>query len=265
LAQYYDKANNRLVYIEKKAAPAFWDDHWNVENFKKAVEAQKNNSLIINTTRMFLQNGKILEGGCGIGGKVYSLHYNGYSAFGVDFAKSTVKRVNKYFPELNISEGDVRNLEFDDEFFDGYWSLGVIEHFAEGYEAVLKEMARVVKKGGYVFLTFPYMSPLRRLKAQLGLYKSFKEDICNLKDLYQFVLDKIIVKNDFKKHGFILRYMKPWDGLKGLKDEISILKPVLQRLYDCKKGIISFFKSVLSEILAFFAGHMILMVLEKVQ
>ena len=266
MARYYDRINNRIVYVEKKATPNFWDDHWNVKDFKKAVEVCKNDTFILNTTKMFLQKGKILEGGCGIGGRVYCLHHNSYSAFGVDSAKNTVKKINNYFPELNITVGDVRNLEFEDEFFDGYWSLGVIEHFYEGYKDILKEMARVVKRRGFVFLTFPYMSPLRRFKARCGIYKEFKEEKCNLEDFYQFILDMAVIKNDFKKHCFILRYKKPYDGLKGLKDEIPIIKPFLQKLYDYKgrNRFIRFFKSFLRNRLAIFGGHMILMVFEKV-
>ena len=65
-----------------------------------------------------MKEGKNLEGGCGLGGNVYCLHYYGYSAFGVDFAEKTVEKISKYFPELKIIKGDVRSLEFDDEFFD---------------------------------------------------------------------------------------------------------------------------------------------------
>jgi len=216
---------------------------------------------------MFLQNGRILEGGCGMGGNVYCLHYHGYSAYGVDFAENTVRKTNRYFPELNITKGDVRNLKFKDEFFNGYWSSGVIEHFFEGYEDILREMKRVVKKGGYVFLTFPYMSPLRRLKARYGFYKDLKEDNCNLEDFYQFVLDYKMIKNDFERHGLILRYMKPNDGLKGLKDEVSVLKSVLQTLYEYKGGnrFILVFKYLLNNSLVYFTGHRMLLVFEKVR
>jgi SAM-dependent methyltransferase len=267
MIRYYDKTNNRLIHVKKRAVANFWDAHWDIENFRKAIMACQNDAFILNTTKMFLKNGKILEGGCGIGSKVYCLHHNGYSAFGVDFATNTVKRINNYFPELNITEGDVRDLKFKDEFFDGYWSLGVIEHFYDGYEDILQEMARVIKKGGHVFVTFPYMSPVRRLKARSGVYQEFKDKKCDLKDFYQFVLDETIVRSDFEKHGFTLKYMKPWDALKCLKDEISIFKPVLQKLYDYKgrNRFINFLKSFLRHRFTLFGGHMILMVFEKVR
>jgi len=64
MPRYYDKLNNRLVYIEKKASPNFWDVHWEVDNFKSMVEGSKNDVLILKTTGRFLKEGKILEGGC---------------------------------------------------------------------------------------------------------------------------------------------------------------------------------------------------------
>ena len=145
LEVYYDESNNRLVYYGEEAGPEFWDKHWNIDNFKSVVEASKNDRFILDNTQGFLKKGRILEGGCGIGGNVYCLHHKGYSAFGVDFSKNTVANINKYFPQLNVSVGDVRNLEeFENEFFDGYWSSGVIEHFYEGYEDILNVGARAI-------------------------------------------------------------------------------------------------------------------------
>jgi len=265
MLRYYNKSNNRLVYFEKKASPQFWDKHWSVDNFKLIVERSKNNTFILKNTRRFLKEGVILEGGCGMGGNVYCLHYNGYSAFGVDFAEKTVEKINKYFPELKIIKGDVRSLEFDDSFFDGYWSLGVIEHFYEGYKDIFKEMKRVVKKGGYVFLTFPYLSPLRKFKAKLGLYKKYENSNCDMKNFYQFALDATTVRDDFERCGFILKYAKQFDGLKGFKDEISIVKPILQKLYDYngRSSLVNKLRSLLTNLLAKFSAHMILMIFER--
>jgi len=229
--RYYDKTGNHLLYFGQKATPEFWDRHWQTHSrFGPVIEK---NSFVIKTTQKFLKKGRILEGGCGTGRNMHSLHRNGYSAFGVDFARETVKKANKHFPELNIDWGDVRSLQFDDCFFDGYWSLGVIEHFFEGYNPALKEMNRVVKKGGYVFLAFPYMAPLRRAKAKLGFYENSEKAKPGPKNFYQFALNPQALQANFEKNGFALKYSKPFDGLKGFKDEVLIFKPFLQKLYVC--------------------------------
>jgi len=60
--------------------------------------------------------------------------------------------------------------------------------------------------------------------------------------------------------------MKPKGGLKGLKDELLGLKPILQRVYDYhgKNSFIKYSKFFVNKHLAFLTGHMILMVFEKV-
>lgn len=47
---------------------------------------------------------------------------------------------------------DVRKLQFADGFFDGYWSLGVIEYFWEGYNEIVNEVKRVIKPGMFSVL-----------------------------------------------------------------------------------------------------------------
>lgn len=265
MRRYYDKTYKRLVLIDKKASPAFWDAHWSVDDFKPKVIGCKNNKFILNNTHNFLRKGKIIEGGCGMGGVVYCLHYNGYNAFGVDSAEETVKKINEYFPELNVFYGDVRNLMFKDNFFDGYWSLGVIEHFFEGYDSIIKEVYRVLKKGGFLFVTYPYMSPLRKLKAKLKFYRNFEKNI-KINDFYQFVLDPSYAKKDFEKYGFKLMYFKPFGGLKGFKDEIGLIKPMFQKLYDYKgkNRYVKKFKRQLIRVLNKFSSHMILMIFRKI-
>lgn len=264
---YYDKENGRLVYIGGSATPDFWDSHWIQENFRKGIERGKNNRFILKTLNMYIpdKKGKILEGGCGMGQVVYCMHVHGYESIGIDFAKETIERVKEAIPELDVMVGDVRDLPFPDDYFSGYWSLGVIEHFYEGYQDILKETQRILINGGYLFLSFPYMSPLRRLKAKLWLYNDFKGE--GRENFYQFALDPDIVIKDFEAIGFKLLDKKPTSGLKGFKDEISMFRPILQKLYDYqgKSLWVRGFKFVLSKVMATFAGHMIFLVFKNTQ
>ncbi len=262
----YDKGKSRLVYIGKAATPDFWNSHWDAESFKEAVEKGKDNRFVLKTLDKYIpdKKGRILEGGCGRGQVVYCMHIHGYKAIGIDFAEKTIERVKETFPELDVRVGDVRNLPFPDDYFTGYWSLGVIEHFWEGYYDILKEMRRVLISGGYVFLTFPYMSPLRRLKTKLGLYKEFKGE--GEDNFYQFALDSAAVIKDFEQLGFKLLEKKPTSGLKGFKDEVSIFKPILQKLYDYqgKSLWIKGFRYILDKMLAILgAGHMMFLVFKN--
>ncbi len=265
--KYFDKQNNRLVFIGNKATPDFWDNLWDNGEIRKAIEKGRSNRFVSDNTKQFIPappSRKILEGGCGTGQFVYSLSLAGYDAYGIDFAEKTVKKINEAMPDMKVSVGDVRNIPFPDSFFDGYWSLGVIEHFFDGYGPITREMTRVIKPGGYLFLTFPYMSPLRRLKAMLGSYPRFRDGQADIKDFYQFALDHRRTVQDIEKSGFVLVHRKSFDGIKGLKDEIGIIKPMLQRVYDGKSSVSRLVSGAISIVFSPVSSHSILLIFRKV-
>jgi len=261
--KFYDTKNKRLILLNEKATPEFWDRHWKIEDFVRKIKSGKNHRLIKRFTKKFLKPGsKILDGGCGIGQNVYGLKYWGYDAYGVDFAKETIKKVEKEFPELNVSVQDLIKLDFPSNFFDGYWSLGVIEHFWEGYGEILNEAERVIRPEGYLYLAFPFMSPLRKLKARLGLYKIFEGKI-NEDEFYQFILSKEGVKLDVEEYGFQFVSKYFYDATKGIKSEISLLKPILQKIYDCQNISAKGIKFLISLLFSRISAHCILLVFQK--
>ncbi len=262
--RYFDQEQKRLIYIEENATPEFWDRQWEDEKLKKSILAGAKERFVYPITRHYLKPGsKILEGGCGKGQFVYSLHARGYDATGIDFAPKVVEKAKSVIPELNLLVGDVRKLDFTNNSFDGYWSLGVIEHFPEGYEAIGQEMHRVLKSGGYLFLTFPYMSPLRQLKARLGLYPKHDPSKFDREHFYQFALSSESAVQNFTNWGFELIRKKPYEGFKGFKDESGPLKPFFQVIYNNKSLLTQGIAYILSTLLAPVSGHTILLVLRK--
>ncbi len=260
---FYDKENKRLLLFEEKATADFWDRHWQSDDFAKTVRYGKNSRLIKKFTARFLKKGaKILEGGCGAGQNVYTLHQLGYDCYGVDFAGETIEKIKQYFPELKVDVQDLKKLNFSDCFFDGYWSLGVIEHNFEGYGDILAQAVRVIKPGGYLFLTFPFMSPLRKAKARLGLYPLFvgkgKTD-----NFYEFILDQNEVKNNVCSCGFVFVSCYYFDAVKGMKDEISFLRPFLRKIYQSRNILARTSRYLVSAVFAPLFGHSIIMVFQK--
>ncbi|MFX1391946.1 MAG: class I SAM-dependent methyltransferase [Promethearchaeota archaeon] len=270
---YIERKNKRLVYIEEKSTSDFWDKEWDRKDFKESILKEKDN-LFLKILMKYIPNkkGRILEGGCGIGGKVYCMQKYGYRAIGVDYAKKTIKRVKEFMPQLDVRIGDIRNLPFPDDYFISYISLGVIEHFWEGYIEILKEMKRVLVNRGYLILSFPYTSPLRRLKMRLGLY-DYKEITNKEREkFYQFALNEKNVIRDFEKAGFKFLEKQPNYGIKGFKEEIfifkRILKFIMQKVYDYqgKNVWLIGFKYFLEKLLIKFgAGHMIFLVFRKLE
>ena len=266
----YDSPLKQLVCYRNSAKDSFWDSHWNDTDILRTYKSMSKYSLVGRITRKYLrlQDGPILEGGCGVGQFVYSLSEAGYKCIGIDTAAETIKRARKANPSLNLKVMDIRMLEFPDEYFAGYWSLGVIEHFFEGYDDILNEMYRVVKPGGYIFVTVPIMSLLRRLNAFCGVYEiasAERENEFSKDDFYQFVLPNKRIIADFENKGLELIEMRNKGGIKGLADEVMILKAPSKFISSMRnknffcKCLVKLLDVVLSPV----TGHMRLFVFKK--
>ncbi len=215
MEKYFSKTLGSLVYCGTPSTPSTWDQHWEGD----LKTEFKINHFVVNETKIYLPAGsKIIEGGCGAGDKVYSLKKAGYDVYGIDFAEKTVKFL-KANTDLKIDLADIRKLPFPDNTFDGYWSMGVIEHFIDGVDAPIAEISRVVKPGGYLFLTVPAMSPLRKIKASLSMYP---EKETQFENFYQYVYPPEFIQKKLEGVGFKLQKKKGLDGFKGIKDEFEI-------------------------------------------
>jgi len=275
MKRLYDQANQRLVYVDQEATAEFWDEHWSSyghvsdtthgisQGLRKLLKPYFETNLVLKMSRKYLQdNATVLEGGCGLGQNVAALTDMGYRAIGIEFARRTVKSSLRLYPTLDIRVDDVRKTKFESASFDAYWSLGVIEHFFEGYLPIANEMARLVRPGGYLFLTFPHMSKLRKWKAKRG-YFPLLESFDAPKGFYQFALNPSDVVGVFGERGFHLIEQRGISGFKGFKDEIQIPKDVLQRIYDSRLLLASAFRYLIEPALNSWAGHMLLLVMKR--
>lgn len=256
----------KLIFLGEKATADFWDRRWQSEDWVEAITKSRNSRYWSGILKRYLPNRRsvVLEGGCGHGHLVDAMTFWGYEAIGVDFAATTIDKIKEVMPHLDVRYGDVRALDFEDEYFDGYWSLGVIEHFWEGYVAIVSEMNRVLKVGGYAFVTFPCISVLDRLRIFVGGYKRF----CGTampETFYQFALDVRSVKEVFCRIGFECVHTQWREGLLG----VERLWPKWQKIYGKltalrrKSRAVRLFNACVSFALAPLCGHTVLLVLRK--
>jgi SAM-dependent methyltransferase len=212
----------RLIYYRAHADAAFWDNHWKV-HFSPQTYAQAEKGRLDTFEKVFVrylpQSGRILEAGCGLGQYVLALRARGYEAEGIEWAEETVRVVQAHYPDLPIRVGDVTHLEVADETYRGYISLGVVEHRQAGPEPFLREAYRVLKPGGVALISVPYFHPLRRLKAQLGLYRGQPAGL----EFYQYAFTKAEFIACLQAAGFKLADQIGYGSFKGIKDEILLL------------------------------------------
>ena len=264
---FYNKDFNRLeIYFDNKTNVngLYWDNVWN-ENKKIPKNIYKKNTYVSKITKKYIQNNsKILEAGCGLGQFVYSLKKNKYDSYGIDIAKHTVNLVNKKFPDLNIVNGDVEKLPFNDNFFDGIWSLGLIEHFYNSHTKVLSESRRVLKPKGYFFLIFPSISILNKIKIYFNMYDpSDKNIIVDKKAFYQFKLNEHFVIKELEDLQFKLIKKIRLDGIKGIKDEISFLQPIFRYIYNSNNIFFKILSKIINKLFSNFTNHITLLIVQK--
>ena len=213
----------RLVYYIAAADVMFWDQHWqhNLSNdtYHRAEQGELS-WFEVPFTRYLHKQGRILEAGCGPGQYVLALRVRGYNAEGVEWGAETVNAVRARHPDFPIRQGDVTRLEVPDGYYSGYISLGVVEHRQEGPEPFLREAYRVLGAGGVALFSVPCFHPLRRLKARLGFYRGSNDGL----EFYQYAFTGTEFTALLQLAKFKVIEQILYDGLKGVKDEIPLLR-----------------------------------------
>lgn len=80
--------------------------------------------------------------------------------------------VDTYHPDI---VGDVMNMPLPDASEDSILCLAVLEHVPRAWDAV-REMHRVLKPGGLLFIYVPFLSPYHAMTGYYGDYVRFTED-----------------------------------------------------------------------------------------
>ena len=137
------------------------------ETYKELLAAHDEDYLrhYVELVIRFASSGsKILDLGCGNGISSRLLNKAGYDVVGTDISSLFLEEARSWEnPKLRYQVCDVLELPFDDESFDVICSNELIEHLPD-VEMALKEMVRVVRKGGKVVLSGPNLcSPITPL------------------------------------------------------------------------------------------------------
>ena len=152
----------RLAYYRTAASADYWDEVWSREDTKQLYEKAQRGELGYYEDifpKYLPKSGRIIEAGCGLGQFVIALQARGFQVEGVDFGTKTVEALNAKFPDLSIRWGDVTKLDVPDGYFQGYISLGVMEHREQGPEPFLAEANRMLSESGIALISIPFLNP----------------------------------------------------------------------------------------------------------
>lgn len=120
----------------------------------------------------------ILDVGCGTGYFTNLIRRQGFYCIGIDRSENMIKIGKGLYPDIPVKIADARNLSFADNSFDAVISIEVLRYFQER-ESLLKEIHRVLKPGGYIFIT---AAPLFSSNTY-GIYNT----LCRILNLSRYV------------------------------------------------------------------------------
>ncbi len=108
------------------------------------------------------------------GGSAYvsaMLADKGHHAYAMDYASAPLRIAQQLKSKAILVQGDLFNIPFANESFDLTFNNSTMEHFKNPLDG-MKEMARVTKKGGSVFVGVPFTyGPLSAYKLKKSSFK----------------------------------------------------------------------------------------------
>jgi len=102
--------------------------------------------------------GRLLDVGCGSGHFLKQMRASGWEVFGVEPDPKAVAVARDEY-DMDVRQGDLASVGFDDDMFDAITLSHVIEHVPDP-AVLLSECRRVLKPGGSLVVTTPNMECL---------------------------------------------------------------------------------------------------------
>ncbi|HIF61156.1 MAG TPA: class I SAM-dependent methyltransferase [Rhodospirillales bacterium] len=100
----------------------------------------------------YIENGTLLDVGCGNGRYLSTMRTLGWDVQGVDFSEDGIRVCRS--ADLKVHHGDLRSAQLPENYFDVITVRHVIEHIPEPI-ALMTELARLLKPGGKLIIDTP--------------------------------------------------------------------------------------------------------------
>ncbi len=112
--------------------------------------------------KKYVKPGNVLDIGCAYG-LMLQRFPNNTKKFGIDVSKHAISVAKKNLPRARLLTHNIEDkIPFPQNYFDLIICNDVLEHI-EKPELALKNIIRVLKKGGVLYITSPNLNKLRKL------------------------------------------------------------------------------------------------------
>ncbi len=148
--------------MNNKQDEQLWDYHQtdNVQNLE--IGHPRQDMLFRRIKRLLNDQSRILEIGFGDGYLLEKLSQK-YECYGADVSEKNVKQMEKNIPDVKFQTIGVDGiLPYKDDYFSLFVASEVLEHMTDKeLKKCVDEMKRILKKNGYVVVTFPARENLK--------------------------------------------------------------------------------------------------------
>lgn len=158
-----------MIPIFKYSHPDFdrekaWSDRYRtMYASEKSMQEYESQSFWPELKKRLQKDGVYLDAGCGIGGWILFLRDAGFFVEGIDPHAAAVRAMSEYDRDIAVKIARISAIPHQDGKFDGVVSIGSLEYEEGEVNTAIREIARVVKSGGFVCIEVPLMNVLRRM------------------------------------------------------------------------------------------------------
>lgn len=196
---------NEIKFVEQ-----YWTNVWDkqgggAKGLTKRIYKQDEYKLINPFLALLPSDSTIIDAGCGLGDWVIALSNSNLNVIGIDISRVTIAKLRGLYPAYQFQDGDIRNIKLPDSSVHAYYSWGVFEHFESGPQDCLREALRVLKPGGYLFITVPFENLRHSI---VGSLVKFKKAQKNLR-FYQYRFTRAELATELGIAGFEIVEIKP--------------------------------------------------------
>jgi SAM-dependent methyltransferase len=144
---------------------------------------------------------RVLDLGCGTGRHAVYFAKKGFDVYGIDISKEGLQITKSWSKKenvrVNLKCGSIyRKFPYKKDFFDAVISIQVVHHGRiNNVRKAIKEIERVLKPGGLVFITVPKE---HKEKYKLIADRTYVPIVGWEKGLAHYLFNKILLRKEFK-------------------------------------------------------------------
>jgi len=150
----------------------FWENYWKEFDIDLEEFSDLNIYPINMTSKYISRHSKILECGFGGGRVIRHLHKYGYDIEGIEYDERIVEKLKEVDNSLKIRQGNVLDLQYNDNYFDITLCFGVICGLERNAAKAINELIRVTKKGSLLIVSVMLDNFARALQKTLNVFSN---------------------------------------------------------------------------------------------